>query len=133
METLASLHNLETMYPPSPGTTRRHSSGASLFEEPVKGALKAPTTILWGAEDEAVTREICLDGIGDYLAKGSEVVVLKGVGHWVVLETSGVRVLGAVLRDCFDGGGGVLGMGIGRKVKEECEGVEVEVEVVARK
>lgn len=104
LETLTTLLDFE-----SPSQPRRHSSGASLFSENLPGALKAPITVLWGADDPVLMKELCLDGIGDYLAKGSEVVSLKGLGHWgVPCNGFGVQVLEEVLarmmeRD-YDGG-----------------------------
>ncbi|KAL9619019.1 MAG: hypothetical protein Q9160_006340 [Pyrenula sp. 1 TL-2023] len=94
LETLTTMHDFE-----EDSKSRRRSFGASLFSENFPGALRAPVTVLWGADDPVIMKELCLDGIGDYLAKGSEVVLLKGLGHWGVLCNGfGVQVLEEVLR-----------------------------------
>jgi hypothetical protein len=80
IETVASLHGLAS-------GTARASSGAGLFDEGPPGALKACTTIFWGKNDIALDQRICLDGMGDYLVQGSQVVLLPRTGHWTPVET----------------------------------------------
>jgi hypothetical protein len=80
IETVASLHSLQS-------GAERTTSGAGLFDEGPAGALKASTTILWGKEDIALDARICLDGMGDYLVQGSQVVLLPRTGHWTPVET----------------------------------------------
>lgn len=83
LETLADLYPLEQMAAQSSSLGRRRSSiSNSLFADPVKGSLKAPTYVLWGERDRACSRPICLDGLGDYLGKDSEVTILPRSGHW---------------------------------------------------
>lgn len=101
LETLADLHNLESesSAASSPTGRRRSSSSASsaLFGETYKGSLKAPTTILWGDKDFVMQRGLFLDGIGDYLAKGSEVIILPRTGHWTSVQKEGRAAVAAVV------------------------------------
>lgn len=84
LETIAELFNVENESSP---IRRRSSLGSTpLFGEQYPGALKAPATILWGENDLAVGKAICLDGISDYLAAGSEVILLPKTGHWATVE-----------------------------------------------
>ncbi|KAL2426456.1 hypothetical protein ABEF95_006867 [Exophiala dermatitidis] len=86
LETIADLYALEEMASRSSSVSRRSSVSNSLFAEPVKGSLKAPTYVLWGENDTACSRPICLDGLGDYLGKDSEVTILPRSGHWTPIE-----------------------------------------------
>ncbi|KAJ5582001.1 hypothetical protein N7535_000621 [Penicillium sp. DV-2018c] len=79
VETIASLHSI------APGK-QRASSGAGLLDEGPPGAFKAKTTIFWGKEDIALDPRICLDGISDFLVRGSQVVLLPRTGHWTPVE-----------------------------------------------
>ncbi|EKV07507.1 Alpha/beta hydrolase, putative [Penicillium digitatum] len=79
IETVASLHSIAS-------EKRMASSGAGLFDEGPPGALKASTTIFWGKDDIALDQRICLDGMGDYLVQGSQVVLLPRTGHWTPVE-----------------------------------------------
>lgn len=47
-----------------------------------KGALKAPATIILGEFDPAFDQRLTLDNSRDFLVKGSQVIVVKGAGHW---------------------------------------------------
>jgi hypothetical protein len=93
VETIASLHGIaqET-------GIRRTSSGAAIFDEGPLGALKARTTVIWGKKDHALSPELCLDGISDYLSPGSHVVELPFSKHWTPLEQEGrvalIKVVG---------------------------------------
>lgn len=85
LETIADLYALETSASESssPGSRRRSSiSNHILFADHIKGKLNAPAYVIWGEKDQACTRTICLDGLGDYLAKDSEVTILPRSGHW---------------------------------------------------
>lgn len=62
-----------------------------------KGVLHAPATILWGERDQACSKAICLDGIGDYLSKDSEVVLLPNSGHWTPIEPESRAALASVI------------------------------------
>ncbi|KAL3495431.1 hypothetical protein BJX62DRAFT_222637 [Aspergillus germanicus] len=92
IETIASLHSIaqET-------GIRRASSGAGVFDDGPEGALKARTTIIWGKKDLALTPQLCLDGISDYLSTGSQVIDLPRSAHFTPLEReSGVALSAAV-------------------------------------
>ena len=65
---------------------RRMSSGAGYLEDQYAGALKAPATVLWAEEDIALSEKVMLQGIGDFLAKDSQVVMLPKTGHWPQIE-----------------------------------------------
>jgi pimeloyl-ACP methyl ester carboxylesterase len=69
----------------------------SLFADQYKGALKAPAYIIWGEKDQACSRPICLDGLGDYLAKDSEITILPRSGHWTPVEQESRAVLASVI------------------------------------
>ncbi|KKY20985.1 putative alpha beta hydrolase [Phaeomoniella chlamydospora] len=96
LETIAALYDIEQSQGGSL-SSRRHSSGALLFSEPYKGALKAPATIIWGQKDPVLMQQFCLDGIGDYLAKGSQVVMLPRTGHWTPSEVEGRKAVTRVI------------------------------------
>ncbi|CAI7598365.1 unnamed protein product [Penicillium glandicola] len=91
IETVASLHGISS-------GKRLASSGSVLFDEGPPGTLKASTTIFWGKEDIALDPRICLDGMGDYLVQGSQVVLLPRTGHWPQLE----RESGATLTKAIE-------------------------------
>ena len=74
LETLAALYEIDG--------GRRTSSGAGLFDDEPKGSLKAKTTVVWGLLDGAIDQRMALEGIGEYLPRGSQVVVLPRTGHW---------------------------------------------------
>ncbi|KGO44283.1 Glycosyl transferase, family 8 [Penicillium expansum] len=90
IETVASLHSISS-------GKRMASSGAGLFDEGPPGALRASTTIFWGKDDIALDQRICLDGMGDYLVQGSQIVLLPHTGHWTPVEReSGAALIKAV-------------------------------------
>lgn len=105
LELIADLYNLESESSTSAGISpirRRSSSSASstLFTEQYVGALRAPCTILWGEKDHAVGKQICLDGIGDYLSRGSEVILLPRTAHWTPIEEEGRHALIKIISLC---------------------------------
>lgn len=105
LELIADLYNLESESSASANISpirRRSSSSASsaLFTETYAGALRAPSTILWGEKDVIVGKEICLDGVGDYLSRGSEVILLPRTAHWVPLEQEGRYALIKIISLC---------------------------------
>jgi len=107
LETVADLYNLESST--SAGNSplhRRSSSSASsaMFTDSYEGCLKAPATILWGEKDITLSKAICLDGIGDYLAKGSEVVLLPTTGHWTPVEKESRAAVVKVVSLCAEDG-----------------------------
>lgn len=81
IETVASLHGVS-----GNNELRRTSSGAGLFDEAAPGVLNASATIFWGKKDIALEPSICLDGMGDYLVKDSQVVLLPESGHFTPIE-----------------------------------------------
>lgn len=104
LETIADLYNLESEAESSASASvspvrRRSSSSASsgLWVEQYNGSLKVPSTILWGERDRAVGKAICLDGIGDYLARGSEVVMLPQTAHWAPVEKESRAAIAKVI------------------------------------
>ncbi|OCT50712.1 putative alpha/beta fold family hydrolase [Cladophialophora carrionii] len=98
LETITDLYALETSASESSSPGRRRSSVSnSLFLDQYKGSLHAPTYVLWGEKDQACSRPICLDGIGDYLAKDSEVTLLPRSGHWTPVQRDARPVLATVI------------------------------------
>lgn len=107
LETVADLYNLESSNSTSGSPLHRRSSSSAssaIFTDSYNGSLKAPATILWGEKDLAVSKAICLDGIGDYLARGSEVVLLPSTGHWTPVEREGRAALVKVISLCAEDG-----------------------------
>ncbi|KAJ0422407.1 hypothetical protein BJY00DRAFT_300251 [Aspergillus carlsbadensis] len=92
IETIASLHSIaqET-------GIRRASSGAGVFDDGPEGALKARTTIIWGRKDLALTPQLCLDGISDYLGLDSQVIDLPRSAHFTPLERESRVALSAAV------------------------------------
>ena len=100
LEMIAELYALDSEASSSSSPSRRRSSSSAssgLFNNIVKGALHAPATILWGEKDLACTKAICLDGIGDYLAKDSEVCLLPRSGHWTAVEPESRAAIARVI------------------------------------
>ncbi|KAF1829934.1 alpha/beta-hydrolase [Decorospora gaudefroyi] len=89
LETTAALFNISSNAVSGASST---SSGVLSNTAP-KGALKAPATIILGERDPAFDRRLALDNARDYLVKGSQVVIIKGAGHWLPLEQIGRRAL----------------------------------------
>ncbi|CAO2653219.1 Nn.00g026300.m01.CDS01 [Neocucurbitaria sp. VM-36] len=89
LKTTAALFNI------AEDTSRRQSftSSSLLGNYAPSGALKAPATIILGEHDPAFDRRLALDNIKDYLVKDSQVLIVKGAGHWLPLEQTGRRVL----------------------------------------
>ena len=82
---------------------RRSSAGAALFESGPEGSLKAKATVLWGGKDPAGEARVALEGIEDYLSRGSQVLVLEGTGHWMPLEKVGKVVIEEVVNWAAEG------------------------------
>ena len=100
LETIADLYALESEASESPSPARRRSSSSAssgLFNGQVKGSLHAPATIIWGEKDRACSKVVCLDGLGDYLARDSEITLLPRTGHWTPLEQEGRAALARVV------------------------------------
>ncbi len=79
-----SLEVTAALFELSAGGASPHSSMSSgtLLNTAPEGALRAPATLIIGEKDPAFGRRIGLDGIKDYLVKGSQVVFVKDAGHW---------------------------------------------------
>ena len=100
LETIADLYALDCEASSSTSPARRRSSSSAssgIFNNGVKGAMHAPATIIWGEKDQACSKAICLDGIGDYLAKDSEVTLLPRSGHWTPVEAESRGALARVI------------------------------------
>lgn len=101
--TLGAFHNIEIDNENSSTVgarfrkRRTSSSSSTLFSESCANSLKAPATILWGRKDQACSEPICLDGIGDYLTRGSQVLMLPNTGHWTPIEKGSREVLKRIL------------------------------------
>lgn len=101
METLWALTQEEQAE--SLASRRRSSAGAALFDSGPEGSLKAKTTILWGGRDPAGEARVALEGVEDYLSRGSQILVLEHTGHWIPLERDGKVVLEDVVKWASDG------------------------------
>jgi pimeloyl-ACP methyl ester carboxylesterase len=95
LETVVALSEIQ-----SPA---KRGSGAGWFHDGPPGALKAPATIVYGADDPAFESQLVLGGIGDYLSKDSQVVVLEDSGHWLPLEELGSSVIQEVVAWAMSG------------------------------
>ncbi|KAL4769322.1 hypothetical protein BDW60DRAFT_218916 [Aspergillus nidulans var. acristatus] len=110
-ETITSLYGIA-----EDNGARCIDSDARILDDGPPGALKASTTVVWGQKDHALTRELCLDGISDYLPQRSQVVELPDSAHWTPMEQEGrvalVKVtewavngeredIGAVVEACY--------------------------------
>lgn len=80
-ETVAALHGLRRG-----NELGRRSSSAAVFDDGPPGLLRAPSTIVWGLKDRILHRQICLDGIRDYLVPNSQVILLPRSGHSPQME-----------------------------------------------
>lgn len=60
------------------------------------GALGASVTVVFGAKDPALDTRIVLEGLDDYMARGSQIVQLP-LGHWVPKEGEGPLVMATVI------------------------------------
>jgi pimeloyl-ACP methyl ester carboxylesterase len=92
IETIASLHAISRG-----NEIRRTGSRAGVFDEGPKGSLKAESTFVWGLNDIALDRRICLEGIDDYLTHRSQVVTLPHSGHFTPVESESRKILEEVI------------------------------------
>ncbi|EUC32972.1 hypothetical protein COCCADRAFT_5427 [Bipolaris zeicola 26-R-13] len=93
LETTAALYNI--------ASNPMHSSSSNagtLANTAPKGALKAPATLMLGQKDLAFDQRLALDGAKEFMVRGSQVVVVKGAGHWLQLEHTGRRILEKTLQ-----------------------------------
>lgn len=73
-------------------TRHARASGPLRSSTTPKGALQVPATIVLGEHDPAFEQSLSLDNIRDYLVKGSQVLVIKGAGHWYVNITYAMSI-----------------------------------------
>lgn len=85
------------------GGQRRESAAGGLSNLGPPGALRAPVSLLWGADDVAAENALALDGFADYFVRGSHVVRIEGCGHWAPVHPRGVPVFEAVIAWALDG------------------------------
>jgi hypothetical protein len=86
LETTAALFEIATVNGSTPHSSV--SSARPMGSAP-EGSLKAPTTFMLGELDPAFDQQLALSNVKDFLAGGSQVVLVKDAGHWLPLETSG--------------------------------------------
>lgn len=100
LELIAELYTLDTAASESssPAGRRSSSSGSStLFTSQIKGALNSSATVIWGKKDLAMSKQICVDGLIDYLPRDSEIVLLPRSGHWTPVEPDSRAALARVV------------------------------------
>jgi pimeloyl-ACP methyl ester carboxylesterase len=108
LETLFALRNLEELEESSPRSksasphSAHRPSTAGLFDSGPPGALRSPATIVYGMKDLAFEPKLGLEGIQDYLVKGSQVVLVEKGGHWLPVEQEGGQVLEEVITWCLE-------------------------------
>ncbi|KAF1979357.1 alpha/beta-hydrolase [Bimuria novae-zelandiae CBS 107.79] len=98
IETVVALSEVQAS-----STRGSGGAGTGLFDDGPPGALKAPATIIYGLEDPAFEKRLALDGIGDYLARDSQVLALERAGHWLPLEEVGSKVVEEVVVWALEG------------------------------
>lgn len=82
LETVAALYNISSS---AAGASSGYASGSAsgtLANTAPKGALKAPATLVMGQYEPAFDQRLALENARDFLVKGSQVVIVKGAGHW---------------------------------------------------
>jgi pimeloyl-ACP methyl ester carboxylesterase len=84
VETIAALYSIGRG-----SEIGRKSSHSGVFDEGPEGSLKSNATIVWGMDDNAIDPQLGLDGIADYLNKGSQVVILPRAQHHTIVEKEG--------------------------------------------
>ncbi|USP78465.1 catalytic hydrolase [Curvularia clavata] len=95
LEITAALYNISS----SAATAASSGSAAGpLANTAPKGALKAPATLVIGQYEPAFDQRLALENARDFFVKGSQVVVVKGAGHWLQLEHTGRRILEKTLQ-----------------------------------
>lgn len=135
IESIVALSELagRNAAPAGPGRRRRRSSmSRALFDEGPVGALRAPATIIYGRKDSAFEPRLCLNGLGDYIGRDSQVFVLRNGGHWLPNERVGSALIEHCVRMEIDGGGVTAG-GVEEWGRQVGEVVGREVEVLVNK
>ncbi|RMD42504.1 hypothetical protein DV735_g2618, partial [Chaetothyriales sp. CBS 134920] len=113
------LAQLRALDPNTPATT------APANENGIKGALLAPLTLIWGEQDLACTKAICLDGIEKYLGPNSEVILLPRSGHWTAVEKES-RAAVAKLLALYAAGGDAAVPSATNAIRESYPGATLE-------
>ena len=99
LEITAALYNISSSTTASTLSTYSSPSVAgTLANTAPKGALKAPATLIMGQYEPAFDQRLALENARDFLVKGSQVVLVKGAGHWLQLEHTGRRILEKTLQ-----------------------------------
>jgi hypothetical protein len=112
-KTLENLWDLQQVLN-SQQARRRSSSSSGLFDMGPEGAIKAPTTVIWGKNDVAIENCLALEGFGDYFgAKGSQLVMVGKCGHWTPVEKQGAPIFEEVIEWALQGEHGTLRMRLG--------------------
>lgn len=101
LETVVALSEIPT-------DSKRSGSGAGLFEEGPRGALRVPTTLVLGKYDVAFERRLGLNGIGDFMVKGSQVLFFQKGAHWIPLESHSYPHLVNIISWALEGEKGPL-------------------------
>lgn len=104
LETVANLHSIA-----GGSELRRANSGAGLLDEGTPGALQASSTVFWGKQDIALSPQICLDGMADYLVADSQVVMLTESGHFTPIEPESRVALAKAVEWAIHGEKGDIG------------------------
>ncbi|KAF2745297.1 alpha/beta-hydrolase [Sporormia fimetaria CBS 119925] len=84
------------------------AGGGALFDEGPEGALKVPATLIHGEKDPAFERRLVLSGLGDYLPRRSQAIMLEGSGHWLPTEEFAGKVIVEVAEWALGGEEGSL-------------------------
>ncbi|KAK2736145.1 capsule-associated protein CAP1 [Myotisia sp. PD_48] len=102
LETISSLQSIW------PFEERRTGSGIGVFD-PTPGSLKANATIIWGKQDIALDGHLVLEGIGNYLVSGSQVIILSKSGHFTPIEVKSREALQQAIEWAMKGEKGDVG------------------------
>lgn len=109
MDTLWLLSQEEQSSTTSAAAPQRRSSAApALFDSRPDGALKTQATILWGSKDPAGEAKVILQGVSDYLTRGSQVFLLEKAGHWMPVEARAKAIVEQVVEWAVSGEKGKL-------------------------
>ncbi|KAI4629425.1 uncharacterized protein J4E87_003689 [Alternaria ethzedia] len=101
LEVTAALYNISS----EAASSQTLSAPGTLSSMAPQGALKAPSTLMMGQFDPAFNQRLSFDNARDYLVKGSQVVIIKGAGHWLPLEHTGRRAVEKTLQWALQGAG----------------------------
>ena len=68
-----------------------------------EGAMQNPITLMIGEHDTAFDLRLAFNDIKEFLVPGSQVLLIKGVGHWVPIEPGGRQILEKTIMWALDG------------------------------